>query len=113
MCTSKIDDNRRSFYSNDYRVGGVGVGRINSNIDPGGAYVNTGDEDKLDPVHLRVKTPDIPAVPATQDAKEPDAVLLKRKGGGQRSTQGGTLLTGPRGVAGGSLNTGSTTLLGG
>ena len=55
-----------------------------------------------------VQTPDAP-----QETKQPDiaAVIASRKKSGQLA--GGTLLTGPSGIANNTTNTGATTLLGG
>lgn len=56
--------------------------------------------------------PDIPPPPPPpQDTKQPETTALKKKR--TPSTQGGTLLTSPSGVAGQALNTGAPTLLGG
>lgn len=50
--------------------------------------------------------------PPPQDAKDPDTVLTRKiKPVGMGGN--GTMLTGPTGVAPGSVNTGSNTLLGG
>jgi len=50
--------------------------------------------------------------PPPQEAKLPDSMNQRRK---QRPTGmgGGTLLTGPSGIANNALNTGGSTLLGG
>ncbi len=53
-----------------------------------------------------------PPAPPPQEQKAPDTVNARRRGRGN-TTQGGTLLTSPSGVAGNALNTGGTTLLGG
>jgi hypothetical protein len=56
--------------------------------------------------------PDIPAPPPPpQDVKTPDSMNTRRKQ--TRTPGGGTLLTGPQGVAPTALNTGGSTLLGG
>lgn len=58
------------------------------------------------------KTPDIPKPgPPPQEVKTPDSMNARRKQ--TRTPGGGTLLTGPQGVAAGALNTGGSTLLGG
>lgn len=56
------------------------------------------------------KTPKTP--PATQEVKQPETTMLRRKKTGGMMA-GGTLLTGPSGVANASLTTGAPTLLGG
>lgn len=59
-----------------------------------------------------LSTPNIPAPPPPpQDAKAPDSMGARRNA--RRPGQAGTLLTGPAGVASGSMNTGGSTLLGG
>jgi hypothetical protein len=49
--------------------------------------------------------------PPPQEQKTPDSMNTRRKQ--TRTPGGGTLLTGPAGVATGALNTGGSTLLGG
>jgi len=57
--------------------------------------------------------PNIPAPPPPpQEVKAPDSLATQR-GRRRPSGMGGTMLTGPTGVASGSLNTGGSTLLGG
>lgn len=59
-------------------------------------------------------SPDIPdPPPQQQESKQPATEALKRKKGSQPVVAGGTLLTGPSGVANSALNTGAPTLLGG
>lgn len=59
-----------------------------------------------------MSTPDVPAPPPPpQEAKAPDSMASRRNA--RKPMQGGTLLTGPSGVASGALNTGGSTLLGG
>ena len=58
--------------------------------------------------------PSIPAPPPPpQGVKTPDTISAVRSTRKQQGFGGGTMLTGPSGVASGSLNTGGTTLLGG
>ena len=52
-----------------------------------------------------------PPPPAQQESKAPDSMSARRKV--RPMAGGGTLLTGPSGIAGTSLNTGGSTLLGG
>lgn len=60
-----------------------------------------------------MSSPDIPKPsPPPQEAKAPDSMGLRRDKR-KNPLQGGTLLTGPSGVASGALNTGGNTLLGG
>lgn len=59
-----------------------------------------------------MSTPDIPPPPPPpQEAKAPDSMASRRNV--RKNLPGGTLLTGPSGVASGALNTGGSTLLGG
>lgn len=59
-------------------------------------------------------TPDIPAPPPPpQESKAPDTLSAQRSKRKQGGMGGGTMLTGPTGVASGSLNTAGNTLLGG
>lgn len=53
-----------------------------------------------------------PPPPPPQEAKQPDQVGERRKNRNP-NLQGGTLLTSPRGIQPGLVNTGGTTLLGG
>jgi hypothetical protein len=58
--------------------------------------------------------PDIPAPPPPpQEQKAPDTLSTQRTKRKAAGFGGGTMLTGPSGVASGSLNTGGATLLGG
>ncbi len=60
-----------------------------------------------------MSTPDVPDPPPPVQEAKPPTDLLNR---GKRKTstmQGGTLLTGPSGVAASALSTGAPTLLGG
>ncbi len=59
-------------------------------------------------------SPDIPPPPPPpQEVKQPDSVTLKDSAKRNRSGMaGGSLLTGPSGVAGSTVNTGKATLLG-
>ena len=58
-------------------------------------------------------TPKMPAPPPPpQEQKAPDTVNARRRTR-SNTPQAGTLLTGPSGVAGNTMNTGGTTLLGG
>jgi hypothetical protein len=93
-------------YSSD-----TSLGKFSSKADPFGAYAATGEKDKLDPINLNNKPDEIPVPPALQEAKEPDSMALRRKARG--NTASGTLLTSPRGIQPGLMNTGGTTLLGG
>jgi hypothetical protein len=57
--------------------------------------------------------PNIPAPPPPpQESKTPDTMNQRRKQR-QAGMGGGTLLTGPSGIAASSMNTGGSTLLGG
>lgn len=64
---------------------------------------------------------DSPAIPAAvapppppQDSKAPDIAAVRRKpSNAQSGIAGGTLLTGPSGIANNTLNTGGGSLLGG
>lgn len=57
-------------------------------------------------------SPNIPKTPPPpQEQKQPDTAQLRKRR--QSGMGGGTLLTGPSGVANSTLNTGATTLLGG
>lgn len=59
-----------------------------------------------------LSSPDVPDTPPPpQEAKAPDAT--KRKNRPKNGMGGGSLLTGPSGIATASLNTGGATLLGG
>ena len=58
--------------------------------------------------------PDIPdPAPPPQEQKAPDTLSAQRTKRKSAGFGGGTMLTGPSGVAAGSLNTGGATLLGG
>lgn len=59
-------------------------------------------------------SPDIPPPPPPpQDVKQPDSVNLRDSARRNRTgMMGGSLLTGPSGVAQGALTTGKTSLLG-
>jgi hypothetical protein len=59
-----------------------------------------------------LSTPDIPKPIPPQELKQPDSLGTQRR---RKPTGAGpnTMLTGPSGVASGSLNTGGNTLLGG
>lgn len=60
-----------------------------------------------------LSSPKIPAPPPPpQETKQPDTMNQRRK---QRNAGmgGGTLLTGPSGIASSTMNTGGSTLLGG
>lgn len=58
--------------------------------------------------------PSIPApAPPPQDVKQPDTISAVRSTRKNAGFGGGTMLTGPSGVASGSLTTGGSTLLGG
>ena len=60
-----------------------------------------------------LSSPDIPAPPPPpQDVKQPDTMTERRKAR-KVGMGGGSLLTGPSGVATASQNTGGSTLLGG
>jgi hypothetical protein len=87
-------------------------GKANSKIDPLGAYINTGDKDKMDPLNFKRGTYEMPAPPAVQDGKEPDTMAVRRRAR-YNARPRGTILTGPSGLTAGSLNTGGATLLGG
>lgn len=54
-----------------------------------------------------------PPPPPPQDAKAPTGAGLRRGRGNQVDINGGTMLTGPSGIASNSLVTGAPTLLGG
>lgn len=60
-----------------------------------------------------VSTPRVPKVDPPQEAKLPDTMNLKKRNSKAVGMGGGTLLTGPSGVANNALNTGGNTLLGG
>ena len=62
-----------------------------------------------------MSSPNIPAPPPpVQDIKQPDSAALLDKGKKNRAgIVGGSLLTGPSGVAQGAMTTGKTSLLGG
>lgn len=61
-----------------------------------------------------MSSPDIPdAPPPTQPVKQPESVALSRAKRNSSTMAGGTLLTGPSGIAQAALNTGAPTLLGG
>ena len=94
--------------ANPYKAGFVG--KVNSKIDPLGAYIGTGNKGKLDPLNLN-NAPDIPAPPPPP--QEPKAADNPRRSKRNYAGMGTTMLTGPGGVTNGALNTGSTTLLGG
>lgn len=53
-----------------------------------------------------------PPPPPPQEAKAPDSMATRRRAR-PATMAGGTMLTGPAGVAAGALNTGGATLLGG
>jgi hypothetical protein len=60
--------------------------------------------------------PNIPAPvapPPVQETKLPDTLNAKRRTAKAVGMGGGTLLTGPSGIASSALNTGGSTLLGG
>lgn len=58
-----------------------------------------------------LSTPKLPApTPPPQDVKSPNSIADRRRA--RPTAGGGTLLTGPSGVASTSLNTGGSTLLG-
>ena len=60
-----------------------------------------------------MSTPKIPAPPPPpQEVKQPDTMNQRRKGR-PMGMGGGTLLTGPSGVASSTMSTGGSTLLGG
>ena len=112
MCgiANKLDAPGASTMNKFY--GDTGMGKVNSKLNPFGAYLVTGNKGKLDPLNLNNAPDEIPVPPALQEAKDPDSMALRRKArGGQMA--GGTLLTSPRGVSLNSMNTGGTTLLGG
>jgi len=96
----------------DKFYGDSGVGKINSKMNPLGAFIVTGNKGKLDPLNLKNDPADIPLPPALQEAKDPDSMALRRKSR-SGNAGGGTLLTSPSGVAPSLMNTGGTTLLGG
>lgn len=57
--------------------------------------------------------PNIPPPPPPQEVKQPDSAVLRDSARRNRSGMaGGSLLTGPSGIAPGALTTGKTTLLG-
>lgn len=59
-------------------------------------------------------SPDIPKPQPVQEAKQPDSVKLYDKARKNRAgIVGGSLLTGPSGVAPSAVSTGTTSLLGG
>lgn len=87
-------------------------GKANSRLNPFGAYMETGQKDKLDPVNFNNAPDEIPVPPAVQEAKDPDSMALRRKSR-TGNAGGGTILTSPRGIQPGLTNTGGTTLLGG
>lgn len=60
-----------------------------------------------------VSAPKIPKVTPPQEQKLPDTLNLKKRNSRAVGMGGGTLLTGPSGVANSALNTGGNTLLGG
>lgn len=96
----------------DKFYGDTGLGRVNSKLNPFGAYVVTGNKGKLDPLNLNNAPDEIPVPPAAQEAKDPDSIALRRASR-NRTPGGGTLLTGVGGIQPGLMNTGGTTLLGG
>lgn len=96
----------------DKFYGDNGLGKVNSKLNPFGAYLVTGNTGKLDPLNLNNAPDEIPVPPAVQEAKDPDSMALRRRA--RTGNAGGpTLLTSPRGVSLNSMNTGGTTLLGG
>lgn len=57
--------------------------------------------------------PNIPPPPPPQEVKQPDSAVLRDSARRNRSGMaGGSLLTGPSGIAPGALTTGKATLLG-
>lgn len=54
-----------------------------------------------------------PPPPPPQEVKQPDSMAMRRRQRQAAGMGGGTMLTGPSGVAAGSLNTGGASLLGG
>ena len=96
----------------DKFYGDNGMGKVNSKLNPFGAYLVTGNKGKLDPLNLNNAPDEIPVPPALQESKEPDSMALRRKTR-TGNAGGGTILTAPSGVSLGSTNTGGTTLLGG
>lgn len=97
----------------DKFYGDNGLGKLNSKMNPLGAYIVTGNKGKLDPLNLNNAPDEIPVPPAVQEAKDPDSMALRRKARGGNAAGGGTILTSPRGIQPGLTNTGGTTLLGG
>ena len=87
-------------------------GKANSRIDPLGAYINTGNKGKLDPLNLNNAPDALVVPPLPQDAKEPDSMGARRRARNPNASSS-TILTGPRGVSAGALTTGGTMLLGG
>lgn len=60
-----------------------------------------------------MSSPSIPApAPPPQESKAPDTMSAQRSKRKQGGMGGGTMLTGPSGVASGALTTGGNTLLG-
>lgn len=59
------------------------------------------------------KIPEPVAPPATQEAKPADATMQAKRAKRATPMGGGSLLTGPSGVAQGASNLGGSTLLGG
>lgn len=87
-------------------------GKVNSKIDPLGAYVGTGNKGKMDPLNLKNEIPAPPTPPLPQEGKLPDTMASRRRSR-NAPLQAGTLLTGPSGVTTNALNMGGATLLGG
>ena len=101
MCVAKIHDDSA-------------VGKINSKIDPFGAYLTTGKSSKMDPLRLKkIGQVDIPdPAPPLQESKEPDTMSARRLRRNSKMANG-TLLTGASGIQPGLISTGGSTLLGG
>ena len=77
-----------------------------------GGNWNNGTNAGVFALNLNNAPDEIPVPPAVQEAKDPDSMALRRKSR-TGNAGGGTILTSPRGIQPGLVNTGGTTLLGG
>jgi len=113
MCTAQTRSVSNTIGSDHLFDNQTMFGKVTSRADPLGSYAATGDEERLDPIEIRQHAPKIPGPPPPmQSAYEADTTLLTRRNRARQGTQGGSLLTGGRGVADGAL-AGAPTLLGG
>lgn len=112
MCVSQGNPILTDPLSKKVFGGDSDMAKLNAKVNPGHAYLTTGQRDKLDPGNLKNAPDEIKPPPPLQELKEPDS-MYKRREARLRYNKAGTILTGPNGIGAGSLNTGGNTLLGG